>query len=179
MTPARSRSRSLQIGLAVAASVAAACGGAAPEAAAPRTEAPAAQAPEAKAPEAPLGDPSTVEQALDQIAAAKAELAGARPGAGAVEKADRYAPEPQSEPSKATAPSAGPARPSTAPRATRPSPADAPAGTSSCGSPCRAIQSMRRAVTALCRMTGTDDTRCVDARRTLSESQARIAPCSC
>jgi hypothetical protein len=34
-------------------------------------------------------------------------------------------------------------------------------------------------VTALCRMTGPEDARCVDARRTLADSQARIAQCSC
>jgi hypothetical protein len=45
--------------------------------------------------------------------------------------------------------------------------------------PCRALTSMRSAVTALCRMTGNEDARCVDAKRTLADSEGRISPCSC
>lgn len=48
-----------------------------------------------------------------------------------------------------------------------------------CGTPCRALASMRRAVEALCRMTGDGDNRCVDAKRTLSESSARVSSCKC
>jgi hypothetical protein len=48
-----------------------------------------------------------------------------------------------------------------------------------CASPCRAITSMRRAVVALCRMTGDEDRRCVDAKRTLADSEKRVTSCSC
>lgn len=48
-----------------------------------------------------------------------------------------------------------------------------------CGTPCRALASMKRAVEALCRMTGDSDDRCVDAKRTLSESSARVSSCKC
>jgi hypothetical protein len=70
----------------------------------------------------------------------------------------------------------GPGRPGAPPAAdsaTRPGTQDR------CGAPCRALSSMRRAVTALCRMTGSDDARCADAKRTLLESEGRVAPCSC
>lgn len=174
--PSRSGS-ALHVGLAAALLVAlAGCGGAAPGAASPATA-----APEAKAPDAPSGDPSTVEQAQDQIAAAKAELAAAGGHASAADTSSRSTQEPPSATGTSTPPAAGVARPSATPpkKASAPPPAEAPTGTTSCGSPCRAIASMRRAVTALCRMTGADDTRCVDAKRTLTESQTRIAPCSC
>lgn len=178
MIGVRSRSgSSLHVGLAAASLLAlAACGGAAPGALAPATT-----APEAKAPDAFSGEPSTVEQAQDQISAAKAQLASAGESANTADKANRYAPEAQSATGTSSPPSAGAARPSAAlpKKSSVPTPADAPAGTTSCGSPCRAIASMRRAVTALCRMTGEDDARCLDAKRTLTESQTRIAPCSC
>jgi hypothetical protein len=38
---------------------------------------------------------------------------------------------------------------------------------------------MRRAVDALCAMTGDTDHRCVDARRILTESTTRLATCKC
>jgi hypothetical protein len=172
MIGVRSRSRSLQVGLGAAVLVAvAACGGAAPEAAAPSAPSPAA-----KTPDTQPGEPSTIEQAQDQIAAAKADLAAS----SGADKSSRYAPEPPSATTgSAPPPAAGLSRPSTAPRSTLPPPAEAPTGTTSCGGPCRALASMRRAVTALCRMTGAEDPRCVDAKRTLADSTGRIAPCSC
>jgi hypothetical protein len=48
-----------------------------------------------------------------------------------------------------------------------------------CAQPCNAIASMRRAVTALCRMTGEDDDRCRDARMTLRSSEAKLGACAC
>jgi hypothetical protein len=48
-----------------------------------------------------------------------------------------------------------------------------------CVDPCRALLSMKRAVDALCRMTGDGDARCADAKKTLSDSTARISPCRC
>jgi len=49
----------------------------------------------------------------------------------------------------------------------------------SCDTSCRAIVSMRRAVAVLCRLTGEDDPRCVDAKHTLSESERRVVACGC
>lgn len=48
-----------------------------------------------------------------------------------------------------------------------------------CSTPCRALGSMRRAVESLCELTGSADTRCVNAKKTLTESQAKVGPCSC
>ena len=48
-----------------------------------------------------------------------------------------------------------------------------------CQTPCNAIASMKRAVGALCRLTGDDDTRCRDARQTLKDSEARASACVC
>jgi hypothetical protein len=70
----------------------------------------------------------------------------------------------------------GPSRPAAPPAADS---AARPGAQDRCGGPCRALSSMRRAVTALCRMTGNDDARCADAKRTLIESEGRVAPCSC
>ena len=50
---------------------------------------------------------------------------------------------------------------------------------SPCSTPCRALGSMRRAVESLCELTGTSDARCVNAKRTLVESQTKVGPCSC
>jgi len=50
---------------------------------------------------------------------------------------------------------------------------------SPCDTSCRAIVSMRRAVAVLCRLTGEEDSRCTDARRTLAESEQRVAACGC
>ena len=177
MIGVRSRSGSpLRVGLAAASLVAlTACGGAAPGAAAPATA-----TPEAKTPDELSGEPSTVEQAQDQIAAAKAELAAAGGSSSAADKSNRYAPEPRNDTGTSSPPSAGAARPSAAPpKSAVPTPAEHLTVTTSCANPCRAIASMRRAVTALCRMTGADDARCGDARRTLTETQTLIAPCSC
>ncbi|MDB4938133.1 MAG: hypothetical protein JWP87_5105 [Labilithrix sp.] len=146
----------------------AACGGAA-EGGMPASKSPGAAPPADSA-------PSTIEEAQQQIAAARAELAGA-----SASESSRFAPEPPaaapppppaSEPSRPSSTDSSAQRPSAAPKAN----ADA---ADRCGSPCRALASMRRAVTALCRMTGDEDTRCVDAKRTLTDSKARIAPCSC
>jgi hypothetical protein len=68
-----------------------------------------------------------------------------------------------------------PPAPAKAPRETRQEESKGDA----CGEPCRALDSMRRAVEALCRMTGDGDPRCLDARKTLSESTSRLATCKC
>jgi hypothetical protein len=51
--------------------------------------------------------------------------------------------------------------------------------TNQCASPCRALASMKRAVEALCRMTGESDTKCVDARKTLADNVGKTASCKC
>jgi hypothetical protein len=38
---------------------------------------------------------------------------------------------------------------------------------------------MRRSVEALCDLTGPEDTRCVNAKKTLAESRAKVGPCTC
>jgi hypothetical protein len=50
---------------------------------------------------------------------------------------------------------------------------------SPCDTSCRAIASMRRAVAVLCRLTGDDDARCVEAKHTLADSEQRAAACGC
>ena len=146
--------------------VLAGCGGAAPEPAAPSS--PAAKSPDDAR---TTGEPGSVEEAQAQIAAARAQLGGA----GSDSSPNRFAPAPGAAPAAGTSPppASSPAAPPAADSSTRPSSQDR------CGGPCRALSSMRRAVTALCRMTGNDDARCADAKRTLVESEGRIAPCSC
>jgi hypothetical protein len=41
------------------------------------------------------------------------------------------------------------------------------------------MSSMRRAVEAICRMAGDADARCTDARKTLKDSEAKVAGCGC
>jgi hypothetical protein len=48
-----------------------------------------------------------------------------------------------------------------------------------CDTSCRAIVSMRRAVSALCRLAGEEDSLCADARRTLADGVRRVASCGC
>src|SRR4051812_32429839 len=115
-----------------------ACGGA--EAAGGAPSSPASRAEKA----APEPQPRSVEEAQEQIARARLALDGSP--SGAAEKADAPAP-------KAPSPQSSTPTESSVDR---------------CGGPCRAIESMRRAVEALCRMAGDTDKRCVDARKTLS-----------
>lgn len=155
--------------------VLAACGGAAvggAKSAEPQTET-----------EAPALEPTTIEGAEKEIARAKAQLAAADTRApGTPSSLDRPAdpgrPSPPPEPAPPRAPSA-----EYSPRASQPTTQDAPKAAlgveDRCASPCRAIASMRRAVTALCRMTGADDHRCVDAKHTLTDSEKRLSSCSC
>jgi hypothetical protein len=114
-----------------------------------------------------LVEPKTVEEAQDQIARARAELeVASRTPTGDASSS--------STPPKATEPKAE----------SRPSPQGGASPheeryADTCGSPCRALASMRRAVEALCRLTGDGDNRCADARRTLTESTTRISSCKC
>jgi len=153
----------LAASLVLSGGVVAACGGA--DAAAPKSPAsePASPAP-------PPGDafkvedePKNVQEAQDRIARAQLDLNGG-PGAGG--GASPATPSSEAKPSQ-TAPKADPA-----PRVDRPN-------GEACASSCRALASMRRAVTALCRMTGDGDNRCTDARRTLADNEAKVTVCKC
>jgi hypothetical protein len=109
-----------------------------------------AAAPAAKTEAEP--EPTTLEEAQAQLDRARTELGGA-PAAPASPMAPAPA-EASSE--RASGYSADP-----------------------CASSCRAIASMRRAVSAICRMAGDSDARCTDAKATLSQSEQRVASCHC
>lgn len=133
-------------------------------------------------------DPVTVEEAQARIERARLSLASrgglSAPATGAAPSTPSATPAPGADTSSQQAPAKA-AEPPKAASTKKPSP-DSPQPTETpheledrCTSPCRALVSMRRAVTALCRMTGDTDTRCVDAKKTLSESEGRVSPCSC
>jgi hypothetical protein len=156
-------------GVALAATVAAlaaACGGCGGSAGM-QPSAPAASPADSVAREPAKGafpdEPKTIDEAREQIARAKAELeSGAR--AKEEPRADDARPAGAAQPSTGAAP----------PREERKL-AEAP----TCRTPCQALRSMRRAVDALCRMTGSGDVRCTDAQRTLAASEQRVATCGC
>ena len=111
-----------------------------------------------------LREPATIEEAQAQLERARAEL----PGAHSVGPPT---------PTTPTQSGAGAAAEST----TR---ADVSGSTqkaaeSRCGNACGAMSSMRRAVDAICRMAGDADARCTDARKTLKDSEAKVAGCGC
>lgn len=156
----------------------AACGGGSPDAKSPQS---------VSREQETTVTPTTVEEAEQQIAAAKAELGRATGASGALPvdspktgattaptapmepqpSADSRPPRMSSEPNTESQHSAGARK-------------AGPGGNDRCASPCRALASMRRAVDALCRMlAGSDDTRCRDAKRTLEDSERVVAPCSC
>lgn len=147
--------------------VLAACGGAA-ESSAPAKAPAGAGAPADSAPEP---EPKTIAEAQDQIDRLRADLSTDLKKSEADKDTAR------------TAPGSGASTSSTASKpATSPAVREEAAKAEShdrCASSCRAITSMRRAVTALCRMTGDEDSRCSDARKTLSESESRVAQCHC
>lgn len=129
-------------------------------------ESPPARAPAKTVQEEP--PPSTVDEAQEQIRLAREQLFGAT------------AAEPRREVQPGTAAQEPPAEPSARPaRPAAPSTDARPEMQDACGKPCRALASMRRAVSALCRMTGDGDERCTSAQRTLKESEARASSCHC
>jgi hypothetical protein len=136
-----------------------ACGGAA-ESSPPQAPTPSSPADVSKD-LAPSETPRTIEEAESQIARARSMLEG--PPKAAAPEANR--------PSEAPAPPPKPLRESPAKRDER--------GEDLCHDPCRALDSMRRAVEALCRMTGDADNRCLDARKTLTDSTTRLSTCRC
>ncbi|HEY8077557.1 MAG TPA: hypothetical protein VIF62_25700 [Labilithrix sp.] len=121
-------------------------------------------------------EPTTVEEAQAQIARAQQDLGG-------TSRASEASSTPASDAKREAPAPPPPPPPPMSPSASRPADvaakAQATTDTDRCQSPCRAIASMRRAVGALCRMTGDDDARCLDAKKTLTESESRVAPCGC
>jgi hypothetical protein len=108
-------------------------------------------------------EPATVEEAQAQLGRAVSELravtlGGTGGGAG-------------SQPTT-TGIAGGETKSAETPAADRP--ADA-----RCVTGCRAITSMRRAVAAICRLAGEQDGRCTDARKTLGDSETKVAGCGC
>ncbi|MBS2014531.1 MAG: hypothetical protein JST00_16715 [Deltaproteobacteria bacterium] len=143
-----------------------------------------------KAPESRVereADPSTVEEAQARIERARVALGGVRstPTSGTGDSVPATPAPPPPAPGSMDAGGKEPAK-AEATRPTQKKPAssnqDMPEANHAddrCTSPCRALVSMRRAVAALCRMTGDADNRCVDAKRTLADSEGRVSPCSC
>jgi hypothetical protein len=164
--------RSFSLGLAGAVMlVLPACGGGAPD----------VRAPESRPVVEP--EPTSIEEAQDQISRARDRLAGAAGGA----QPDRpggapAAPSADAAPAEPSPLSPAPGAQTTTPESSGKAPSmktgRGVVEESRCASPCRALASMRRAVTALCRMTGDTDNRCLDAKRTLAESEGRVS-CSC
>jgi hypothetical protein len=142
-----------------------ACGGAAESNAPAKAASPAEPAEER--------EPTTVAEAQERIDRARAQLepARAKTDADKDSTADSAAPR---APKTSTTPPSGGTSVTTSPREEA-----AKSEANACGQSCRALSSMRRAVTALCRMTGDDDARCSDARRTLQTSESRVAACHC
>ncbi len=135
----------------------AACGGAADSAAPPKSPA-QESAPPQDSLKAQDAEPSTIEEAQAQIARAQSDLdaTGTSSAGGAA-----ATPQQETKPSEPR------------PKTERPA-------VDACASPCRALASMRRAVNALCKMTGDTDNRCTDARRTLSDNESKVTPtCKC
>ena len=128
-----------------------------------------AAAPGAKEPRAlrEPAEPSTIEEAEAQLERARAELGGTT-----------VAP---------ITPATGTATTESGPGASGTTPAGPPPPSAStfskqegrCGNACGAMSSMRRAVDAICRMAGESDARCTDARRTLKDSETKVAGCGC
>lgn len=144
----------------------AACGAAQREPTAPATAPPpssiAAHEAEGRAPE-------TVDEARAAIERARRDIDALSPGGPS------DAPAAAAQSPAAEAPTAQPAE--VAGRAeARPG---SGAASSSCARACSALASMRRAVDALCRMSGDADASCVDAKKTLDSSTARAARCAC
>ncbi len=123
-------------------------------------------------------EPATVEEAQEQISRARDQLVLASAATPIQDQPGAFA----RAPGTTARPSSEPAPPAAEPTS-RPAPprkgGTPKADENRCSSPCRALASMRRAVTVLCRMTGDGDNRCLDAKRTLAESEGRISPCSC
>lgn len=128
-----------------------------------------AQSKGAAAPEAPASteaqaapEPTTLDDAKAQLERARAELLG-----------EGATPAMPAEPGPAT-PSEG------ADAAETEAGADvAPGSASACRTTCRAVDSMRSAVTAICRLAGDESDDCREAKSTLTRGEARAEGCGC
>jgi hypothetical protein len=164
----RSSSVLLVVGIAGSAALAA-CGGAGAgaEAKAPaKADEPASTARER--------EPTSVEEAQELIARANADLSASEAGKKLeVDKDSAAAPPAPGGGSTGSTTTAKPTTPGVREESSRSAPADL------CSQSCRALSSMRRAVSALCRMTGDEDARCSDAKKTLEKSESRVARCHC
>jgi hypothetical protein len=144
----------------------------------------AANAPAMSPRQAPVGpEPRSVEEAQADIDRWGAQLGIAPPPAPPASGAAGTASGPSTAPDRPAA-----AQPSAPPMTTQSSSESVSASgeergasepPSECVMPCRAIASMRRSVAALCRLSGEDDPRCVNARKTLEEGERRVARCGC
>jgi hypothetical protein len=114
-------------------------------------------------------EPATIEEAQAQLERARVQL----PGPLASTTPDTTATT-ESAPGAAGAATQSTEGP-TAPSATR----LADERQHRCGNACGAMISMRHAVDAICRMAGDTDARCTDARRTLKDSETKVAGCGC
>jgi hypothetical protein len=105
---------------------------------------------ESKAPSKEEGPPRTIEEAQDQIDAARAAIeqtfAEAPPATVSAEKSDGGA---------------------------------AVFDAATCGHQCKALASMKRAVDVVCKMTGDAESRCVNAKRRFDASTARVSAAGC
>jgi hypothetical protein len=117
-----------------------------------------APAPAAPAVKEESREPTTIEEAQAQLERARAQLPGP-PSFGSTTATTGASAE--------SAPAGG-----ATPTTESPPP-------SRCGNACGAMSSMRRAVDAICRMAGETDARCTDARRTLKDSETKVAGCGC
>jgi hypothetical protein len=99
--------------------------------------------------------PQTIEQAEQEIAAARAQM-DAAPRAQMATQAQEDG------------------QPTMAGAAPPPAPQE-----SDCARMCRAFASMQRAQAALCRMAGEHDPRCTEAKKTVAASAQRVAGCGC
>ena len=150
-----------------------ACGGGAP-----------AQAPkgEPSREDVPPKTPSSIEEAQTQIREAALAL-GTEHAESKADAASTTTAQPSTPAAEAPAKASPSAPPPRSPGAAGSSPrAEADMRATSedrCASPCRALASMRRAVEALCRMTGESDARCTSAHETLATSEGRVASCHC
>jgi len=143
----------------LASALLAACGGAA-ESSAPAAKTPATPAEEPRTD----AEPRTVEDAQEQIARLRAQL-------------DK--PLGASESKPAAAPQKAPAESNKGTSGNYKQDQKEERAADPCSGSCRALASMKRAVDALCRMTGEEDKRCSEARRTLSDSTSRVVSCHC
>jgi len=112
----------------------------------------------------PAPEPSTLEEAQAQLERAHAQLGGEAAGGLHADTGG------------------GPGGGGATPEATTKTPAEPveqDVRKSPCATACSALASMRRAVDAICRMAGEGDPRCVEARKTLADDDARIARCGC